>query len=335
MTNQIISRRLALANNPDEPIVGVGGFFNSNSDLFLDSVTNSDGNPRKKLTEEEKIAEEAAKKEEQTQADKKPSELTGETISANQTTITNNSLQIAKLKKDKDDIVNKYYKLGARQGFVEGLQAVGTVVANVFRNNEQIAEAAEAEAATDALEKAKDAELAIIQKEIDSLQAINNQKSEENLELYRKKNEEAKKEETDAEENKKSALSNNLAKIDVLPKPEITKLPAESIGNIADIDTLKTTFAIYCLNDEPFFDRMKNDAFKLKKGTGTLSHPLPIKYNFKIMGTSGIRRGDTFNVYGIPEKYRIHGLFQVTQIEQNLEGMSWTTNITGEYRQKN
>ena len=53
------------------------------------------------------------------------------------------------------------------------------------------------------------------------------------------------------------------------------------------------------------------------------------------MGTSGIRRVDTFNIYGIPDKYRTHGLFQVTQIEQNLEGMYWTTNITGEYRQKN
>ena len=79
---------------------------------------------------------------------------------------------------------------------------------------------------------------------------------------------------------------------------------------------------------------MKNDAFTAKKGTGTLSHPLPIKYNFKVMGTSGIRRGDTFNINGIPTKYAKHGLFQVTQIEQNLQGMMWTTNVTGEYRQQ-
>jgi hypothetical protein len=79
---------------------------------------------------------------------------------------------------------------------------------------------------------------------------------------------------------------------------------------------------------------MKNDAFTAKKANGTLSHPLPIKYNFKVLGTSGIRRGDTFNINGIPAKYAKHGLFQVTEIEQSLEGMMWTTNVTGEYRQK-
>ena len=35
MTNQIISRRLSLANNPDEPIVGVGGFFESQTEVRL------------------------------------------------------------------------------------------------------------------------------------------------------------------------------------------------------------------------------------------------------------------------------------------------------------
>jgi hypothetical protein len=41
MTGQIINRRLSLINNPDEAIVGVGGFFESDADLFLKSFTKS------------------------------------------------------------------------------------------------------------------------------------------------------------------------------------------------------------------------------------------------------------------------------------------------------
>jgi hypothetical protein len=336
MTNQIISRRLALANNPDEPIVGVGGFFSSNTDLFLDSVTNSDGNPRKKLTEAEKTEEETRKKEEQKEAEKKPSEKTQEKIGANDTAITTGRTEIQKLKKEQEAIRAKYAKdKQTRQAFVEGLQTAGRAVVNLFRTDEEVAAAEAAEKAIDDAEDARDKEVAVVQKRIDDLEADINAKANENLKLHDEAKKQIEKEVTDEKENKKSALSNNLAKIDVLPKPELYTLSAESIGNIADIAVLKETFAIYCLNDEPFFDRMKNDAFSAKKGTGTLSHPLPIKYNFKIMGTSGIRRGDTFNIVGIPDKYRTHGLFQVTQIEQNLEGMSWTTNITGEYRQKN
>jgi hypothetical protein len=338
MTNQIISRRLALANNPDEPIVGVGGFFNSRTDLFLDSATNSDGKPRKRLTEAERTAEEAAKAEEQKEADKKPSEKAEAEISSKQTARTKNLTDIQALKKEQEAIRIKYSKAengGARQGFVEGLQTGFKVVAKLWRDDEEEAEADKAEAAKDKAEDARDAELKVVQKKIDDLEAEAEKQLEEINELRGGLSDQKEKEVEEEEENKKSALSNNLAKIDVLPKPQISSLPADSIGDITDISVLKETFAIYCLNDEPFFDRMKNDAFSAKKNTGTLSHPLPIKYNFKIMGTSGIRRGDTFNIIGIPEKYRKHGLFQVTQLEQSLENMSWTTNITGEYRQKN
>ena len=335
MTNQIISRRLALANNPDEPIVGVGGFFSSNTDLFLNSVTNSDGKPRKQLSTTEKEAADAKKEEEQKEAEKKPSQKSEEEISAKETARTKTLEQITALKKEQDAITLKYYKLGARQALVEGVQTLGRKAANVFRTDAEIAAAETAEAARDKAEDARDAELKAVQQKIDDLKKESDKTLNEINELRSGLREQKEKEVKDEEENKKSALSNNLAKIDVLPKPELYALAADKIGDIKDIDVLKEYFAIYCLNDEPFFDRMKNDAFNAKKKTGTLSHPLPIKYNFKIMGTSGIRRGDTFNIFGIPSKYRTHGLFQVTQIEQNLEGMSWTTNITGEYRQKN
>jgi hypothetical protein len=226
-------------------------------------------------------------------------------------------------------------KLGTRGLIGEGVDALKRAAKSVFQSDEEIAAAAAAEAKLDKAEDERDAKIAAVQKEIDAQQALADKKEEEAETLSDTVEEQEEKEKEDEIANKKSALSNNLAKIDVLPKPEITSLPAAAIGDITSIDVLKENFAIYCLNDEPFFDRMKNDAFSAKRGTGTLSHPLPIKYNFKIMGTSGIRRGDTFNVFGIPEKYRKHGLFQVTQVEQSLEGMAWTTDVTGEYRQRN
>jgi hypothetical protein len=336
MTNQIISRRLALANNPDEPIVGVGGFFSSQKDLFLDNVTSSDGKVRKKLSAEEKAEADNKKAEEQKEAEKKPSEKTQEKIGGNDTAITANYAKIKELKAKQDTIDATYaQQKGTRNLAQEAIDLVARKAATLWRSDEEEAAAEAAEAVIDAAEDARDAEKAVVQKEIDDLNAAISALQDANDKLEDEYSDQIDKEKEDEEANKKSALSNNLAKIDVLPKPEIYSLPAESIGDITDIDVLKQTFAIYCLNDEPFFDRMKNDAFAAKKKTGTLSHPLPIKYNFKIMGTSGIRRGDTFNIYGIPDKYRTHGLFQVTQIEQNLEGMYWTTNITGEYRQKN
>lgn len=301
MTNQIISRRLALANNPDEPIVGVGGFFSSAKDLFLTDTTGVDGKARRNVSAEDKAAEEAAKEKERKEAEKTKSDKTQESIATKDEEITKLQLQQAELAK-------RY-------------RAINDELRNPTATTNKDKLLAEKEANAKLSRDIQYNKIVPLSAEVQTLK--------------KQKKEEVVVEEKAAEENKKSALSNNLAKIDVLPKPEIASLPPKAIGNITDIDILKKTFAIYCLNDEPFFDRMKNDAFSRTNRSGTLSHPLPIKYNFKVMGTSGIRRGDTFNVYGIPDKYRKHGLFQVTQIEQSLQGMSWTTNITGEYRQKN
>ena len=51
------------------------------------------------------------------------------------------------------------------------------------------------------------------------------------------------------------------------------------------------------------------------------------------MGKSGLRRGDVFNIRGIPERYAKNGFFQIINIEQNIEGNLWTTTVTGQYRQ--
>lgn len=130
-------------------------------------------------------------------------------------------------------------------------------------------------------------------------------------------------------------LSQNLSKIDVVPRVNIPTIPDVDVSKIKDHDTFLTQYRVFCFDDPAFLDKLKNDAHSAKNGGGTLSHPLPIKYRFKILGTSGLRRGDMFNIDGIPDKYRLHGLFQVTEVSQNIEGMMWTTEVTGEYRQKN
>ncbi len=312
MTNQIVSRRLALANNPDEPIVGVGGFFSSKTDLFLQTVTDATGKPRKTLTEEEKKAQEEKEAAEQKEAEKKPSEKTQEEIDKN-----NGIWQAAQ--KQKNDLYAQINKIKA-----------------TYENKTIIGDLLDDDAA--ARDASKVAEVKKLEAQIDLLNKNQEGAIEANRKLVQTKSEQAKTEKEDEEKNKETAISNNLAKIDVLPKPELVSLNENSVGAITDTKKLKEKFVIYCLDDEPLFDRLKNDAFAkkhtdTKEKTGTLSHPLPIKYNFKVLGTSGMRRGDTFNIIGIPQKYASKGLFQITQIEHNVEGMLWTTNITGEYRQ--
>ena len=57
-----------------------------------------------------------------------------------------------------------------------------------------------------------------------------------------------------------------------------------------------------------------------------------MKYSFKIHGNSGISHGDTFNVIGIPSRYRQNGFFQVTNITHTVNGMVWETEVEGTFR---
>jgi len=142
----------------------------------------------------------------------------------------------------------------------------------------------------------------------------------------------------------KTTLTQNLDKLDVVPNPNIVAPLALTNGSITAIDEFNKNFIIYCFKDTSFFDKIKNKEFFLSKPNDNLvkkdggvdkrlSHPLPIKYSFKILGTSGLRRGDMFNIIGIPEKYAKYGLFQITQVEHTIENMNWFTLVKGEYRQ--
>jgi hypothetical protein len=130
---------------------------------------------------------------------------------------------------------------------------------------------------------------------------------------------------------KKAQISSNLAKIEIVPNPELPSIPDSMTDpeGLNNDDTFHERFRIYTFDDTSFLDRIKNDWFINKGG---LSHPLPIHYTFKTLGISGVRFGDTFKIRGIPAKYAENGIFQVQQIEHTLTDMLWTTTITGGFR---
>ena len=331
MTNQIISRRLALANNPDEPIVGVGGFFESETDLFLTSYTDSNGNARKILTQQEKDDQDKIDAAAAAAATANSKILPSATIQA--------AIDISKgkeqaLRDKKLKIFLDYSALGARQGIMEVGQEVALaalIKANTLLPTDiglklQLEQVA-AEKVLDDLEDKRDAEIAAVEA------LITAEKGAQEILLKQKEAQEKIEEDADGEIAKKG-IEANLSKIDVVPKVIASILDIK--GDIAEPATLKEYFQIFCMDDEPLLDRLKNDAFTNKKADTTakgLSHPLPIKYIFKVLGTSGFRRGDTFNIIGIPQKYEKHGLFQIIEIEHNVSGNTWTTSVTGQYHQ--
>ena len=140
-----------------------------------------------------------------------------------------------------------------------------------------------------------------------------------------------------------SNVTSSVDKIDIVPNPTVlndmkavikSEILTEGATNkeVNPAAEFDKNFKIYTFRDTNLFDIIKNNAF-LGKSTGRLSHPLPIKYSFTILGSSGIRRGDMFNIVGIPEKYKKYGLFQVNSVEHSIEGMKWETTIEGLYRQ--
>ena len=89
----------------------------------------------------------------------------------------------------------------------------------------------------------------------------------------------------------------------------------------------QSLFKTFLNEDNPdFADNNKTSL----KGSGAIIGGM--KYTFKIHGNSGITHGDTFNVIGIPSRYRQNGFFQVTNVAHNIDGMLWTTEIEGTFR---
>ena len=325
MTNQIISRRLALINNPDEPIVGVGGFFESDTDLFLGNYTDTNG---KEHTS--KSADEKAKAEFEKLAARLKLELPQSSKSKQEREVYDARLSEVVYNGDEAGVDSKFDATGKPLNLRTAQAELDKYPTYQYGSRVQY---------TPEQLKAK----AIAQQNLDALEQESKDLSKKVKDLDERIEKEKFAEDKAKVDAAAAAITGNLAKLDILPNPMWSDISGINAA-ITNRTELTKFFKILCFDDTAYFDLLKNYAFELKKGekpasaekkaspTG-LSHPLPIKYSFKILGNSGIRRGDMFNIIGIPSKYSKHGLFQVTEIQHSLDGSLWTTQITGAYRQ--
>lgn len=136
-------------------------------------------------------------------------------------------------------------------------------------------------------------------------------------------------------ETKESNLSSNLDKVDAIPSYDLVVEPEITEENVKTDEFFRTNFRVYTCRNTDLLDYLKNKGAVSPENKGRLSQPLPIKYSFTIVGTSGIRRGDMFNINGIPKKYKQRGLFQISGLEHTIEGSKWVTKVEALYRQKN
>jgi hypothetical protein len=345
MASQIVSKRLALSVNPSQPNLELGGIFTSQFDRFMTgyieavgsgtkgnangtsgasgvsgtSGTSAQSEADKKLDERlnkvsnDTLTDEQKKAKEQLKADQKANGDTATKILELQTALRD--LQSNK-QKTKDDLLREKDKYDGDTGIFD-VQSAGEAynATELARVNRDLA--------------AVDANIAAKEKEIKDLQAgvkTEEERINKALEDFEKA----------ANEQIVANVSSNLDKIDVVPNPEENEITQDNLNNFLNSpDIFKQKFRIYCCKDAKYLNILKANAMGVSSGGGgRLSHPLPIKYSFTILGKSGIRRGDTFNINGIPKKYQEHGLFQVTQIEHTIQNMKWTTKVQGEYRQQ-
>jgi len=285
MANKLIMSRLSYSSNPDSQFAQGGSFFNSKTDLFLQSVTavNSGTPPPPPPPGSGPTPDEIKR-------DKIVAEFEGA------------SSQLADLEKRNTQVQNS--RPGPMPGTIEYYYTFSDP-------------AVEATAAS--LRKTKDNARAEFQK-LSGFAGVT-------IEGYIN--------ERDTNKAKVTA-GENLKKITLLPNPEQAFFRTDEVGTaVNDVTKLRAYFRAYTLNDVTYFDMLKQNAFAAKRNEKqyNLSHPLPITYQFKTMGVSGLRRGDMFVIDGIPVKYKNNGVFQITELEQVVEGSLWTTSVTGKYRQ--
>jgi hypothetical protein len=124
---------------------------------------------------------------------------------------------------------------------------------------------------------------------------------------------------------KEANLNMILGRLSFYPKVELKE--GDSIA-----DELYDSVYLGAFNDSAVFSSLKGgDA---SGGGGKAGALMPINFSFKIHGISGIKRGDMFNVDGIPKLYTDRGFFQVLSVKHAVEGMTWTTEVTGGFRPK-
>ena len=345
MASQIVSKRLALSVNPSQPNLELGGIFTSQYDRFMTgyieavgsatngsnvgasgtsgvsgtSGTSAQSEADRKLEERlnkvsgDTLTDEQKKAKEQLKADQAANSAKATTAQAEKTLL-------ADLKRTR----NTRYSAQA-----EALDRVdGTRGADFDVDGNEIDDPVKAAIERKKLE-AIDKEIADLEKKVgdtDSAIKVEEERINKALEDFEKA----------ANEQIVANVSSNLDKIDVVPNPAENEITQDNLNNFLNTPAIfEQKFRIYCCKDSKYLNILKANAMGVKSGGGgRLSHPLPIKYAFTILGKSGIRRGDTFNIDGIPKKYEQNGLFQVTQIEHTIQNMKWTTKVQGEYRQQ-
>jgi hypothetical protein len=130
-----------------------------------------------------------------------------------------------------------------------------------------------------------------------------------------------------ADVKKQEALDILLGKLFLYPKvqykdaSEVKKKPLYDIcyvGAYKDVET---------------FSKIKKNELSGIIGTSAI---MPIKFTFKIHGISGIKRGDMFKIKGLPYMYERPGsFFQTLSVKHSIDGMIWTTEVTGGFRPSN
>jgi len=342
MASQIVSKRLALSVNPSQPNLELGGIFSGKKDMFLQgyieavgSSTNGNNAGTSGTSGVSGTSGASAQSEADRKLEERLNKVSGDTLTdeqkkakeqlkADQAANSANTTRIGTLQTEKKGLED--YKTTERDRLIRERDKYDGNE-NPFYTDEK-KNPIKLKEIDDALAKL-DTDIAAKQKEITDLQAgvkTEEERINKALEDFEKA----------ANEQIVANVSSNLDKIDVVPNPAENEITQDNLNNFLNTPAIfEQKFRIYCCKDSKYLNILKANAMGVKSGGGgRLSHPLPIKYAFTILGKSGIRRGDTFNIDGIPKKYEQNGLFQVTQIEHTIQNMKWTTKVQGEYRQQ-
>ncbi len=127
-----------------------------------------------------------------------------------------------------------------------------------------------------------------------------------------------------ADDKQQSAIDVLLGKVFLYPKV-IYKTADEVKGK-----SLDEICYVGAYRDTETFAKIKKKELGTPEGKSAL---MPINFTFKIHGISGIRRGDMFRVNGLPSVYSGPGtFFQVLSVKHVVDGMVWTTEVTGGWR---
>lgn len=344
LTQQIIAKRLNLATNPDQPQVALGGVFTEQRDIFLpkyvgpeykaggagtsgtSGTSGTAGATKGKFDDRFSVLNQSALTEDQKA---QQAELNQRAASL-ENDLKNFDTNNASRKADLDAKI-------ARKELLE--DEIGTIILQNAANNVfeglGIDAAAAARVANEQRKKQYEAELATLEPELTKLKTDLDKEKQALIDAEKQLEIDVEKYLEGAKQQVATNVSNNLDIIDIVPNPTENSITQDDLQKfLTDITLFDQKFKIYCCKDQKFFNVLKMNNLQVSTTTGTrLSHPLPIKYSFTILGKSGIRRGDTFTIKGIPEKYSKHGFFQVTEVEHTIQDMKWVTRVQGEFRQ--